>query len=112
MRNSKKVIKTVLSVDWPRDVLINVNFPPVPSEKVKGIEVTREGRRKLGDEIVEGKDPRGVPYFWIGAQKQSSNYSYGTDLAAIDNDLISVSPLSINLTHRAAMIKLKEAFEK
>jgi 5'-nucleotidase len=109
---SKKVIKKVLSVAWPRDVLINVNFPPVPSTQVKGIEVTREGRRKLGDEIVESKDPRGVPYFWIGAQKQSSDYSSGTDLAAIDNDLISVSPLSINLTHRATMIKLKEAFTK
>jgi 5'-nucleotidase len=109
---SKKVIKKVLSVAWPRDVLINVNFPPVPSTQVKGIEVTREGRRKLGDEIVESKDPRGVPYFWIGAQKQSSHYSSGTDLAAIDNNLISVSPLSINLTHRATMIKLKEAFKK
>ena len=109
---SAKVIKKVLSVTWPRDVLINVNFPPVPSTQVKGIDITREGRRKLGDEIIESEDPRGVPCFWIGAQKQSSKHSSGTDLAAIDNNLISISPLSINLTHRAMMIKLKEAFRK
>jgi 5'-nucleotidase len=107
-----KVIKKVTSVAWPRDVLINVNFPPVPKTKVTGIEITREGRRKIGDEIIESSDPRGEPYFWIGAQQHSGRYPAGTDLAAIQNGAVSVTPLSLDLTHRGTMRTLKEAFKK
>jgi 5'-nucleotidase len=107
-----KVIKKATSVAWPRDVLINVNFPPVPKSKVTGIEITREGRRKIGDEIIESSDPRGEPYFWIGSQQYSESYPAGTDLAAIQNGAISVTPLSLDLTHRATMRTLKEAFKK
>ena len=107
-----KVIKKVTSVAWPRDVLINVNFPRVPKTKVTGIEITREGHRKIGDEIIESSDPRGEPYFWIGAQQNSARYPAGTDLAAIQNGAVSVTPLSLDLTHRATMRTLKEAFKK
>ena len=106
-----KVIKKVTSVNWPRDVLINVNFPAVPKNKVTGIEVTREGRRKTGDEVIEGLDPRGDSYFWIGAQKTSDRYPAGTDLAAIQKGAVSVTPLSLDLTHRATMRSLKQAFK-
>jgi 5'-nucleotidase len=108
---SAKIIKKVISINWPRDVLINVNFPPVSKTNVKGIGITREGRRKVGDVIIENKDPRGESYFWIGAQKYSNNHSSGTDLAAIQNNLISVTPLSINLTQQAMVLKLKAAFK-
>jgi 5'-nucleotidase len=107
-----EVIKNVTSVNWPRDVLINVNFPHVIKSKVTGIEITREGRRKIGDEVLESSDPRGEPYYWIGAQKHSGWYPAGTDLAAIQNGAISVTPLSLDLTHRATMRALKEAFKK
>ncbi len=106
-----KVIKKVTSVAWPRDVLINVNFPAVPKNRVTGIEVTREGRRKIGDDILEGMDPRGESYFWIGAQQTSDRYPAGTDLAALQNKAVSVTPLSLDLTHRATMRSLKQAFE-
>lgn len=107
-----KVIKKATSVAWPRDVLINVNFPPVPKTQVTGIEITREGRRKIGDEIIESSDPRGEPYYWIGAQLHSGRYPAGTDLAAIQKGAVSVTPLSLDLTHRATMRTLKEAFGK
>ena len=70
------------------------------------------GYRKIGDEIIEGNDPKGRSYFWIGAQKLSNNNPPGTDLGAIQNDLISISPLSINLTHQAMMRKLRETFKE
>ena len=109
---SAKIIKKVISFTWPKDVLINVNFPPVTRTQVKGVAVTREGRRKVGDVIVENTDPRGKSYFWIGAQKHSGTHSSGTDLAAIQNNFISVTPLSINLTHHAMGLKLKETFKE
>ncbi|MEE3000041.1 MAG: 5'/3'-nucleotidase SurE [Pseudomonadota bacterium] len=110
--NSAKIIKKLVSITWPKDVLINVNFPPVPKTRVGGIEITREGRRKIGDEIVESYDPRGEPYFWIGAQKNSVGHSFGTDLAAINNNRISITPLSINLTHQVMKRKLRDVFEQ
>ena len=104
------VIRKVTAIAWPRDVLINVNFPARPAAEVTGIEITREGRRKLGDEILAGRDPRGVPYYWIGNQKVSVTDAKGSDLAAIDEGKVSVTPLSMDLTHRSMMRQLKSLF--
>jgi 5'-nucleotidase len=107
-----EVIQKAVSISWPKDILINVNFPSILSNNKNNIEVTREGRRKVGDEVIEKIDPRGEAYFWIGAQQYSGNYPKGTDLAAIKNGIISVTPISLNLTHRASIQPLKEAFKK
>ena len=105
-----RVIKKVTRIAWPRDVLINVNFPPLPAAEVTGIEITREGRRKVGDEILEGRDPRGEPYYWIGNQKMSATYARGTDLAAVAEGKVSVTPLSLDLTQRPMIRALKGLF--
>jgi 5'-nucleotidase len=75
------------------------------------MQVTRVGHRKVGDEIIESNDPNGKPYFWIGAQKHSNDMAPGTDVEAIQNNLISVSPLSTNITHRAMVRKLHKALK-
>jgi len=106
-----KVIEKLTSVSWPRDVMMNINIPGVPRKKVTGIEITREGRRKLGDKIVEGMDPRGTPYYWIGAQWTSRDFPKGTDLEAILRGAVSITPLSLDLTHRPIMRKLSKLFE-
>ena len=105
-----KIIKKVTSISWPSGVLINVNFPPVPNKEVSGIEITHEGRRELWDEIIECNDPKGEPYYWIGAQRHSGDYSPGTDLAAIQSGRISITPLSVGLTHKMMITKLGKAF--
>jgi 5'-nucleotidase len=104
------VIEKLMSFDWPRDVLMNVNFPPISADKVTGIEIAREGRRKIGDEIREAHDPRGDAYYWIGAQQQSSDPKPGTDLDAIGRGAISVTPLSLDHTHGATMRRLRKVF--
>ena len=106
-----EAIKKVISIAWPKDILININFPPVPSRLIKGFEVTRVGHRKIGDEIIESNDPNGKPCFWIGAQKHSNKNSRGTDVDAIQNGLISMCPLSINFTSQAMVQKLKMALK-
>ena len=107
-----QVIKKAVAIDWPRDVLMNVNFPDGPANEVKGIEITREGRRKIGDHVIESADPRGEPYYWIGAQQSSPRYARGTDLDAIQRRMVSVTPLSIDLTHRPTMNALKAKLQK
>ncbi len=106
-----EVIKKVVTVDWPRDVLMNVNFPPISANDVTGIEITREGRRKIGDDIREGADPRGRPYYWIGPQQSAPHYAKGTDLDAVQRGAVSVTPLSIDLTHRPTMRALQGMFD-
>ena len=91
--------------------LINVNFPDVTAGRVTGIEVTRQGRRKIGSELVCGTDPRGEPYYWIGAQRREEKYSPGIDLEAISRGAISITPLTMDLTHGPTCKKLKARFK-
>ncbi len=64
-----EILRRVTAVGWPSNVLINVNFPDLPKNQVTGIEVVRQGKRKLGDDLAERVDPRGQTYFWVGAQR-------------------------------------------
>ena len=106
----EKILKKLLLSNWPKDILINVNFPCVPSGQVVGVEITREGRQKIGDEVIEHCEPNQIPSFWIGKKKKSSSLLEGTDFAAIKNGNISITPISINLTHTPSIKKLKKIF--
>jgi 5'-nucleotidase len=105
-----RVIRALLARGWSRNVLVNVNFPDVVSASVTGIEVTRQGKRKIGDEILERQDPRGEPYVWIGAQRAEDRSTPGTDIEAVVRGAISVTPLCFDLTHRDDMKALEAAF--
>ena len=107
------LVDRLLSAGWPQGVLINVNFPDLPAEKVKGIAITSQGRRDQGGlNVDERRDTWGEPYFWYGFERRRSNPPEGTDLWAIANDLISVTPLSLNLTHRPARDALAAIFQE
>ncbi len=105
------VLKRLTVEPWPSGVLMNVNFPDVTAGRVTGIEVTRQGRRKIGSELVKGTDPRGEPYYWIGAQRREEKYSPGIDLEAISRGAISITPLTMDLTHGPTLKKLKARFK-
>ena len=105
------VLKKLTAESWPPGVLINVNFPDVTAGRVTGIEVTRQGRRKLGSELVRGTAPRGGPYYWIGAQRREEKYNPGIDLEAISRGAISITPLTMDLTHGPTCKKLKARFK-
>lgn len=104
------VIRRLLARGWSRNVLINVNFPDVVAGSVTGIEAVRQGKRKIGDEIVERRDPRGEPYVWIGAQRAEDRSAVGTDIEAVVRGAVSVTPLCFDLTHRDDIKALESAF--
>ncbi len=106
-----RVLKMLCSEAWPGGVLLNVNFPDVTAGRVTGIEVTRQGRRKIGSDLVSGVDPRGEPYFWIGAQRREEHYRPGSDLEAIGRGAVSVTPLSMDLTHAPTLKTLRNRFK-
>jgi 5'-nucleotidase len=102
-----ETVRRLSTMAWPKNVLMNVNFPDVAANSVTGIEATRQGRRKIGSEFTEGVDPRGEPYFWIGAQRGEDRRRRGTDLEAVTRGAISVTPLSMDLTHEPSLQGLK-----
>lgn len=105
-----RVMQGLASAGWPRNVFINVNFPDLPADEVTGIRVTRQGRHKLGDELVEREDPRGRRYYWIGSMRTEEATRPGTDLAALNAGAISVTPLYVDLTHARTVRALSEVF--
>lgn len=105
-----EIIRRVTAVGWARNVLINVNFPDMPPVQVTGIEVTRQGKRKIGDELAERLDPRNVPYYWIGAQRTEELGTPGTDIEAVHRGAITITPLCVDLTDRPTMRELEKVF--
>ncbi|MCP5368473.1 MAG: 5'/3'-nucleotidase SurE [Hyphomicrobiales bacterium] len=104
-----EVLTRLVAMPWPPGVLMNVNFPDTAAAKVTGIEACRQGRRKLGGELVQGIDPRGQPYYWFGGYRHEKSFPKGTDLEAIRQGAISVTPLSVGMTHRGGLRTLREA---
>jgi len=105
------VARRVLEMDWPRNVLINVNFPDVVTASVKGTKVTRQGVRGFGGTVIERTDPRGNLYYWIGYTPGEHEVDEESDLHAVRNGYISVTPLHLDLTHEATRRKLSAQFE-
>jgi 5'-nucleotidase len=103
------VIRRLAKAGWPANTLINVNFPDVPADAVKGVVAARQGRHKIGDELVERLDPRGVHYYWIGSMRLEDATAKGTDIAACQDGYIAVTPLYLDLTHRAMLRRLQKA---
>lgn len=94
------VVRELLEAGIPDGTVINVNFPDRQPDAVAGTAFTRQGRR-IPDwlRVEERTDGRGFPYFWIGFERSRMEPEPGSDLAALADGLISVTPLSLDLTH-------------
>jgi len=100
------VIRQLAALGWPANVLMNVNFPDLPPEQVTGVAVAGQGKRKIGDELVERIDPRGQPYYWIGGQRLEDPGLEGTDLAAIHQGKVALTPLGTDFTHQGTLAEM------
>lgn len=102
------VVGKLLEQGWPKDVLININFPDLPPDQVKEVETTVQGRRDHHVIYADKRtDPRGGAYFWLAFHGQKSDPPQGTDLRAVYEGRISVTPLHIDLTHMQTVHALK-----
>jgi len=106
-----KVLAPLTEVPIPQRTVINVNFPAVPAEVVKGIRAVRQGFHDYArGSLVEGVDPRGRPYYWFGLEDVEHTLDHGTDLEAVGAGYISVTPLHLDLTHHASLGALAERY--
>ncbi|OYW87533.1 MAG: 5'/3'-nucleotidase SurE [Sphingobium sp. 32-64-5] len=107
----EKVLRPLLTMPLDPLMLINVNFPAIAPEAVKGVRVVRQGFHTPGrTRIVEGTDPRGYHYYWFGLGL-SDSAPEGSDLEAIRDGYIAVTPLHYDLTHQGSMAALAEVFD-
>ena len=84
--------------DFPRETLLNLNLPPIPGSEIKGIRVTKLGRRVYSDSLTRMNDPWGRDMFWIGAGKSSWSGDEDSDFRAVEEGYVSVTPLHFDLT--------------
>jgi 5'-nucleotidase len=105
-----EVLRRLTAAPWPRNTLINVNFPDIASDAVTGIRATRQGKRKIGDNLSERIDPRGVPYYWIGPVRNEAPDQPGSDIEAVNAGAVSVTPVFLDLTNVAALNDLRKRF--
>lgn len=104
------IIRRLLEVGWPNDVILNINFPNGLAGEIKEVEVTRQGFRDFHIRHAEQRtDLRGRDYYWVGFRQERSSPPEGTDLRALYDGRISVTPLHIDLTHQPTVHALKGA---
>jgi 5'/3'-nucleotidase SurE len=108
-----KLIEKLYETGWPESALLNINFPMVMPDEVKGVQITTQGRRDQSSATIIGrKDQRGNDYFWLGLKRGVSDVPEGTDLHAIYNGYISVTPLHLELTDHDTHAQLQAVFSE
>jgi 5'-nucleotidase len=83
----------------PSDTLLNVNMPARRASEIRGVRLTRLGRRVYSDSLMRMQDPRKREIFWIGGGSASWSGAADSDFRAVEDGYISVTPLTLDLTH-------------
>jgi len=106
-----QVLAPLIDVPKASRTVINVNFPALAADAVKGIRVVRQGFHDYArGSLIEGVDPRGRPYYWFGLEDVEHTLDHGTDLEAVGDGYIAVTPLQLDLTHHASLGTLAERY--
>ena len=105
-RAASKVVRQVIENGLSHEILLNVNVPFLPDEKIRGICLTRQGLRVYHSRLDERADPRGHPYYWIGGDAPTGVPERGTDVGALAEGFVSITPLQLDLTAYRALTDL------
>lgn len=107
----EKVLRPLLDAPLAPRTLVNINFPAVAPEDVRGVRVVGQGLRDYGRlQIVTNRDPRGYDYHWFALGPTVETPAHATDLEAVGDGFIAVTPLHLDLTHRESIDMLAQAY--
>ncbi|MDE1982171.1 MAG: 5'/3'-nucleotidase SurE [Betaproteobacteria bacterium] len=98
-RVAADLVRQVQRKPLPQATLLNVNVPDIPFDQVRGLKITRLGRRHKAEPVIKSVNPRGDPVYWVGAAGPAADAGEGTDFDAVANGWVSVTPLQVDLTH-------------
>jgi len=108
---AEQVLRPLIATPMAPRTLVNVNFPALPPDEVKGVRVVRQGLRDYGRLKLEHRtDPRGYDYYWFGLGPMLQTPGHETDLEAIADGYVAVTPLHLDLTHEGSMDRLKALY--
>src|SRR5690606_34620262 len=107
----ERVLRPLLEMQFAPRTLVNVNFPALPAAEVRGIRIVRQGFHDYGRARIEQRtDPRGYDYFWFGLRPMVQTPGHQTDIEAVADGYISVTPLQLDLTHQQSLETLQAAY--
>ena len=109
-RVARELVQRFSATPFAEPILLNVNVPDIPYEELRGIQVTRLGRRHKAEPAVKSVSPRGETLYWIGAAGPAADAGEGTDFHAVEHGWVSVTPLQIDLTHAAQLADVRRWF--
>ncbi|MGB5305575.1 MAG: 5'/3'-nucleotidase SurE [Gammaproteobacteria bacterium] len=98
-----ELVQRVMSGALPADTILNVNVPDLPRDQLAGIQATRLGHRHKSEPVIETRDPRGRPIYWVGPAGSEQDAGPGTDFHAVRTGHVSVTPLDVDLTRYDAL---------
>ena len=107
-RIARELVERYTAKPINQPVLLNVNVPDIPYEELKGIEVTRLGRRHKAEPVVKMVSPRNETMYWIGAAGAAADAGPGTDYNAVERGFVSVTPLQVDLTQAALLPAIRQ----
>ncbi|HEV7234013.1 MAG TPA: 5'/3'-nucleotidase SurE [Sphingorhabdus sp.] len=107
----ERVLRPLLDMPFTPRTLVNINFPALQPQGVKGIKVARQGFHDYSrGSIVKGTDPRGYDYYWFGLHGMEHTPGHDTDLEIVNDGYVAVTPLQLDLTHGESLTALHEAY--
>lgn len=108
---AERVLRPIVEGGMPPRTLVNVNFPALAPDAVKGVRVAQQGRHDYGRlRIVPRTDPRGYDYFWFGLAPMVETPGHSTDLEVVADGYVAVTPLHLDLTHSPSLARLAELY--
>lgn len=102
-----RLVDQVVKQGLANDILLNVNIPNVRHEEIRGVVITRLGKRTYKDELIARVDPRGNAYYWMGGNHIEDSMDEGTDVAVVSEGYVSVTPIHLDLTDHKLIAKLQ-----
>ncbi len=105
---TRKLVLTMADRKLPPDTLLNVNVPPLPADRLTGVEVTKLGTIEYENTFERRQDPRGRTYYWMGGSLVDAGNEAGTDVMAVKRGSISVTPIHFDLTNYGIMKLIEE----
>ena len=90
-------------LEVPETVPLNVNVPPIPAAKIKGVRFTRQSQARLKESFVKRSDPRGHDYYWLGGESMGIEGSLDFDFPALRAGYVTITPLLHDMTHHEVL---------
>ena len=104
---AKDIIALIMKKELPRGTLLNVNIPNISKDKIKGVKITKQFSGDFDEHYEKRTDPRGIAYYWLSGTGWPKVDVIGTDMHALKDGYISITPLRYNLTDNAFLTEVE-----